>query len=636
MKKYIILAFIIIMFVNAACFARETDAPQSAVYFSSTQNSSFFDYYRSKLSNSSNILLTSDFIMYIEHLITDYSLRYMENNYLIDIYRTMLSEMINENEHMYASFFACHDAYILNKAYLYTCLSLLDENTILPADIAYAVDSEMTLIEEHRGEAQSNVFRHKEDYSQYIPRGHYNDTEQLRAYFRSMMYFQRMRYRTIVEKDDPYIELKSAMMMTRILNEERVSTLFNDFYSIISFYLQSSDDILISELKGMIPFEINEANLADTALLSKAARIIAKNSQSLIISDIVADNEDMPVFTGIMGQRYIFDSEVFTQLVYNRVGEYTGKDPENAFTQGGRVRTMPRGLDLFYVMGSAEAGNILDSEGDTDYRGYNENIEIMSEQYRYLENGSFYNRMLRQYSIIINSGDFPFLNGQLKKHKELNSMLSSWASLRHDVILYAKQSYTAKITSAGPKPMPEKKHIIAEPYTDFYMQAKEDMKALLFLLYQATGDMVFDGLTKSVEELMDMYIEVSRLTEDRQYYTDNGEITGILNSIDNQLKRLIADKKEKKDNTIIVADVHTDPNSKAVLQEASGYVNEMTVEMNGKAFEGGILSYYEFKHSMNDRLTDEKWREIIQFGTDQYLAPWQRGLFEDNSRKTEK
>lgn len=631
MKKYTIFIIIILIFINAACFARKSDA-EANIYFNSTNSKSFFDYYKNSLNNNDNILLTSDFILYIEHLITDYSLRYMENNYLIDIYKNMLLDMIYENEQLYSDYAACKDAYDLNRAYLYTCLLLLDNNIFVPSDIEEAVDNEVELIEEHRGEHKSFVFEHKEDYSQYIPRGHYNDTELMRRYFRSMMYFQRMRYRTIIEKTDPFIELRAALMMSEIMQSENVISSFNEFYSIISFYLQSSDDMLVGELKALMPFEITENNFTDSILMRQASRIIAENDNARIISDIIADNEDIPVFTGIMGQRYIFDSEVFTQLVYNRVGEYTGSNPESVFTYGGKYRIMPRGLDLFNVIGSSEAKHILNREGDTEYRGYNENVSVMSEIYSKLDNSSFYNRMLKQYDIIINTDDFSFMNGSMKRQKELNAMLSSWASLRHDVILYAKQSYTAKITSAGPKPMPQEKHIIAEPYIAFYNQAGEDMDELLFMLYDATDDRIFGEMRESMDGLTGLYVLISQLTLKGDYYSDKDKLTAMLSSIDYQLKQLIGDKKEKTDNTIIIADVHTDPNSKTVLQEASGYINEITVDMNGKPFTGGVLSYYEFRHSMNDRLTDEKWRDIIQSGTEQYLAPWQRGLFENNSR----
>ena len=62
---------------------------------------------------------------------------------------------------------------------------------------------------------------------------------------------------------------------------------------------------------------------------------------------------------------------------------------------------------------------------------------------------------------------------------------------------------------------------------------------------------------------------------------------------------------------------HTDQNSRQVLEEATGYVDLGVFvyrQPDGRLVIGAgpVLSYYEFKHPMNDRLTDEKWRELLK------------------------
>lgn len=65
----------------------------------------------------------------------------------------------------------------------------------------------------------------------------------------------------------------------------------------------------------------------------------------------------------------------------------------------------------------------------------------------------------------------------------------------------------------------------------------------------------------------------------------------------------------------IVADVHTDTNSGMVLEEAVGNPYHIFVavpiEGNLTVVKGAAFSYYEFKHPMSDRLTDEKWQEML-------------------------
>jgi hypothetical protein len=80
---------------------------------------------------------------------------------------------------------------------------------------------------------------------------------------------------------------------------------------------------------------------------------------------------------------------------------------------------------------------------------------------------------------------------------------------------------------------------------------------------------------------------------------------------------------EEEPQAAVIADVATDPDPALVLEEAVGRVNpiyvvvpivaedgSVTLQVN----KGGVFSYYEFPWPMDDRLTDEKWREMIDSG----------------------
>jgi hypothetical protein len=74
------------------------------------------------------------------------------------------------------------------------------------------------------------------------------------------------------------------------------------------------------------------------------------------------------------------------------------------------------------------------------------------------------------------------------------------------------------------------------------------------------------------------------------------------------------DEKAKK--TTIIADVHTDGNTGQVLEEGVGYVDLIVVAYkvpDGRILIGAgpVMSYYEFKQPMQNRLTDEEWREML-------------------------
>ena len=74
----------------------------------------------------------------------------------------------------------------------------------------------------------------------------------------------------------------------------------------------------------------------------------------------------------------------------------------------------------------------------------------------------------------------------------------------------------------------------------------------------------------------------------------------------------------KGKETTLVADVHTDTNPPMeVLEEGVGYVDLALVAYkvpDGQIILGAgpTLSYYEFKQAIDQRLTDEQWREMLE------------------------
>ena len=75
----------------------------------------------------------------------------------------------------------------------------------------------------------------------------------------------------------------------------------------------------------------------------------------------------------------------------------------------------------------------------------------------------------------------------------------------------------------------------------------------------------------------------------------------------------------------LVADVATDPNGR-VLEEATGYIFDIyaVVPVDGslRIAKGGVYSHYEFAWPLSDRLTDEKWHEMLSSGRVPPLAQW--------------
>jgi hypothetical protein len=114
---------------------------------------------------------------------------------------------------------------------------------------------------------------------------------------------------------------------------------------------------------------------------------------------------------------------------------------------------------------------------------------------------------------------------------------------------------------------------------------------------------------------------LSRLQAISEKELKNEELTSddseFIKNFGDQLGGTVGDVDERDKKTTIVADVHTDANTKTVLEEGVGHVNMLVVAYKlpeGRILIGAgpVMSHYEFKQPAQDRLTDEKWREMLE------------------------
>ena len=136
-----------------------------------------------------------------------------------------------------------------NLAFFAVGASLLDPATRIPSVVQDVVSKELALIAKHDEIAISPVMSMgrtdldiledlKEDYTQYIPRGHYTKSEELKRYFCAMMWYGRLTFR---QKDAD--ETRSAVLMTLALNEGRNLSSWEKIYQTTRFFVGKSDDL---------------------------------------------------------------------------------------------------------------------------------------------------------------------------------------------------------------------------------------------------------------------------------------------------------------------------------------------------------------------------------------------------------
>jgi hypothetical protein len=315
------------------------------------------------------------------------------------------------------------------------------------------------------------------------------------------------------------------------------------------------------------------------------------------------------------------------------------------------------------VLGSKRARDILRDTHDDRYNGggkalsYDEALARLQKEFGGLSDGDWNRNLywswlhsLKPLLAEYKEGYPTFMTTRAYQTRSLNAALASWSQLRHDTILYAKQSYTMK---AVPTAMPNREKPVqgyVEPLPEFYgrllalsrmtNQGLSTMKVL-----DAPAKKRLDDFEKLLERLLaiaEKELANEELVEADYAFIRNfgGHLESVV--IRDKFRRFDTPKGEvleenKPMKTTIIADVHTDQNSGKVLEEGTGYVDLAVFvyrQPDGRLVVGAgpVLSYYEFKQPMKERLTDEQWREMLKSKTAPAVPEWSKGYLSGKVR----
>ncbi len=645
MKKYTCFLFVLIIFFSSCTSAYKkldingnfSDSEfktlkDNGFFLEKTNYDNIYSLYKTLSKDNSPLLYTLDLPFYSMHLLFDNTLKEFEENALYDSLTILSKSLYKLNYDKYTNTGSdkYKDSYLLATLYFAVPLSYLDDDFSSPVGLSKFIDAEQMLIEAHKGISISPIFSYREDYSQYVPRGHYTSNDSLKRYFKAFMWYGRMGFYFLPEQsfvnatdiDSSRINMirTSLLIYNEIKDNPRLLNIWKYINKITDFYVGSSDDISINIYdKSPVP-----SNLSDKNIITFINFMLNNAPMPKIVStektDKEKNNKNVLCFK-LLGQKYIPDSYIFQQLVYNKVNRYFGPGKVSPFTMGtGAIRAFPMGLDFAYILGSNAAGEILNSTHNSDYAGYKENTSKLKKEFNNIQPTNAYTYFLRFMQLSVNRKHYrhdPFyMKSKLWAKKILASVLSFWTMLRHDTILYAKQSYTAKLTSVRPRPEKEKHLAYLSPYGNVYKEMYEFCDKLSVLLKNDENiNKHWKYKLADCKTLLLLYIKIT-----------NNEMQGNTISEKDMNKLYYSWRmwhnigspwqigvKNNKDMSI-VADVHTDINSKMVLEEAIGSPFKITAVANlgdkKEVFYGGVNSYFEFKYPMKNRLTDEKWRAM--------------------------
>jgi hypothetical protein len=357
-------------------------------------------------------------------------------------------------------------------------------------------------------------------------------------------------------------------------------------------------------------------------------------------SNIQPDREKEIKGFRFMGQRFTIDASIFQRLIVREVGPKGDSCANAPFSTG---RMVPKGLDIPSTLGSKEALSILTSLGETQYACYPENMSKMQSYTAGLPvsdwTQNLYWGWLYQLKPLIDvkSGGYPsFMQNDAWARKDLNTFLGSWTELKHDTILYAKQVY-AEMGGGGPDQKDDRGYVEPEPYVyarlaSLLKMTNEGLDVRGLLTANMKDDLnLMEQLATSLKTISEKELNNEALSNDeyeliRSYGGQLEHFWLEVNKDEPTFKETGSQRAYLSENpAAIVADVATDPNGQ-VLEEGTGKIFEIyaVVPVDGKLriAKGGVYSYYEFPWPLSDRLTDKKWRDMLDSGQAPQLPEW--------------
>ncbi len=484
----------------------------------------------------------------------------------------------------------------------------------------------------------------KIDFSQFTPRGHYTLTPALTAYFQSMIWLGRTEFQILpaqgtLDSQDS-LDLKrqtvDAFLILEAIDVAADSALCDSIDSVIRTFVGESDNITVANLRflrdamsgpGASAF-LSDSTLAILAsiLREQSFAIQRINSQVLIVDPMSPEAAQPPAAFLLLGQRFVIDSYVTGSVVYDKISY-----------QGNKVmRMLPSTLDVLFATGNDAAAQLLAPELEKYH--YAPNLAAL----RYLIdsydttfwNGSLYNLWLNAIRTLNPPGDRSALPGFMQTaawwQEKMNTQLTSWSQLRHDNLLYAKQSYTGGAICSFPEGY-------VEPVPKFYHALRGYILALgqrvtdLPFQYGWTGSRLTGYCSHSAACLDTLeglaQHELDRTEPDPE---ESGFISrmlyeggGCVPTMNGWYARMFyANPQNDCDSAdFVVADIHTQPTDELgnyvgkVLHVGTGMINQAVVIAEPcpgerMAFIGPVGSYAEYVTLDFKRLNDEEWKAL--------------------------
>jgi len=632
---------------------------------------SFGEVYYAVYHRDLPVYISSDSVLHAWHRSYDAMLEELELTYLMSALDTILSGMHEALPKANEAYGAglLKDSVRDADYFLAVARSLLKDGMVatkLGQD--ERLKKTLTAVKDEQMEKFDLFGRKREvDFSQFKPRGHYEINPELRKYFKAMMWCGRTDLRIAGGYDASGLlsskrELAASMVLLDLLRKSDGIDAWRKFDRCIQTFVGRTDSATFDDLAGVA----NAAKLGSPAELKTDADLDKLNDAILkseagkqdVRGDIYVKplhgNLVLPRSFTVMGQKFVIDSWVTSKTVY----------PDIAWNDAAVTRRVPSALDVsFAALGNNHVVPDLVKriEGGThaqrDGKPYQHNLAAVRNVIDGVDakawDDTIYMQWLKTLRTLTAPGEDKLPEVMRTRewgYKQTNTQLASWTQLRHDTILYVKQSYTGKPACYYPAGF-------VEPVVPFWAQMDAMASRSATLLEQTPfPDAVKATQAKQVKFFRDFATQMGKIRNVAEKQLAQKELTADEKKVLEDVMQIgsqawgsgsqpkytgwypalfYRDPKDCVKWDAITADVHTDPPAPphgdpgCVLHQGVGSVDLTLIAIdNGKdrvVYLGPTMSHYEFETPNAIRKTDKEWKAQLLDGKHPPRPDWTRG-----------
>ncbi|MFW6159717.1 MAG: DUF3160 domain-containing protein, partial [Acidobacteriota bacterium] len=307
-----------------------------------------YDIYIQAKKRNQNIFVTTDVVLHTCHIFFDYLLRILEIERLFDRVAELTDRMIVLSKAQYeeAENEIVKEAARLNVGFFSVAKKILFPEYEVELELVDLIEKEISNLEAHKGLEfrallpyieNPDLYRTPyafEDYSQYVPRGHYTRNEKFQKYFKAMMWYGRIDFKLKPGKNEEPIlhgkkmTLQAILMTDALMRDQQAYKLWRMIYEPTVYFVGKTDDLFVDDYMALIrkffPGKGSVDRYWEENKLSEFIEKALKLRPPKILSGAAFTEEgefsDTTKGFRFMGQRFIPDSYMFQELVYGKKG----------------------------------------------------------------------------------------------------------------------------------------------------------------------------------------------------------------------------------------------------------------------------------------------------------------------------